>query len=96
LDFWHEYLHGKGEVRIGSQPAIPSITSFTSTGYVGWNMDVPDVWRARFIKNKIKEWEEKGEMPQLVLVCLPVDHTSWGISPFSSHSLILFFIKRAR
>jgi len=76
LDFWHEYLHGKGEVRIGSKPGIPSIASFTSTGYVGWNMDVPDVWRARFIKNKIKEWEEKGEMPQLVLVCLPVDHTS--------------------
>ncbi|HAR35638.1 MAG TPA: phosphoesterase [Acidobacteria bacterium] len=76
LDFWNEYLYGKGEVRIGSQPAIPSIASFTSTDYVGWNMNVPDVWRARFIKNKIKEWEEKGEMPQLVLICLPVDHTS--------------------
>jgi len=76
LDFWHEYLYEKGEVRIGSQPGIPSIAAFTSAGYVGWNMDVPDVWRARFIKNKIKEWEEKGEMPQLVLVCLPVDHTS--------------------
>ncbi|MCR4396188.1 MAG: phosphoesterase [Candidatus Saccharicenans sp.] len=76
LDFWHEYLYGKGEVRIGSRPAIPSIASFTSTDYVGWNMNVPDVWRARFIKNKIKDWEEKGEMPQLVLICLPIDHTS--------------------
>lgn len=76
LDFWQEYLYGRGEVRIGSQPAIPSIAVFTSTDYVGWNMDVPDVWRARFIKNKIKEWEEKGEMPQLVLICLPIDHTS--------------------
>ncbi|MBC7349769.1 MAG: bifunctional YncE family protein/alkaline phosphatase family protein [Candidatus Aminicenantes bacterium] len=76
LDFWNEYLYGKGEVRIGSQPAIPSIAAFTSTDYVGWNMNVPDVWRARFIKNKIKEWEEKGEMPQLVLICLPIDHTS--------------------
>lgn len=76
LDFWHEYLYGKGEVRIGSRPGIPSIAAFTSTDYVGWNMDVPDVWRARFIKNKLKEWEEKGEMPQLVLICLPNDHTS--------------------
>ncbi len=80
LDFWHEYLYEKGEVRIGSQPGIPSIASFTSTDYVGWSMEVPDVWRARFIRRKIKEWEEKGEMPRLVLICLPNDHTS-GTKP---------------
>ncbi len=75
-DFWDEYLMGKGEVVIGSKPGIPSIANFTPTDYVGWNMDVPDVWRAMYIKNQIKKWEEKGEMPQLVLICLPNDHTS--------------------
>lgn len=75
-DFWEEYLFEKGEVVIGSKPGIPSIVDFTATDYVGWNMDVPDVWRARRIKRQIKMWEEAGAMPQLVLICLPNDHTS--------------------
>jgi len=75
-DFWNEYLFGKGEVVIGSRPGIPSIAKFTPTDYVGWNMNVPDVWRARYIINQLKKWEEKGEMPQLILICLPNDHTS--------------------
>ena len=75
-DFWQEYLYGRGEVVIGSRPGIPSIAPFTPTDYVGWNMNVPDVWRARYIINQLKEWEKKGEMPQLVLICLPDDHTS--------------------
>lgn len=79
-DFWEEYLYEKGEVVIGSKPSIPSIAAFTPTDYVGWNLDVPDVWRARYIKNQIKKWEEKGEMPQLILICLPNDHTS-GTKP---------------
>jgi len=79
-DFWKEYLYTRGEVFIGSKPGIPSIAPFTPTNYVGWNMNVPDVWRARYIINQIKKWEEKGGMPQLVLICLPDDHTS-GTKP---------------
>ncbi len=79
-DFWEEYLYGRGEVVIASQPGIPSIAKFTPTDYVGWNMNVPDVWRAKRIKSQIKQWEEEGDMPQLVLICLPNDHTS-GTKP---------------
>ncbi|MGQ9578099.1 MAG: bifunctional YncE family protein/alkaline phosphatase family protein [Candidatus Aminicenantales bacterium] len=79
-DFWEEYLTGKGEIIIGSKPGIPTIAGFTPTDYVGWNMNVPDVWRARYIKNQVAKWEEEGSMPQLVLICLPNDHTS-GTKP---------------
>jgi DNA-binding beta-propeller fold protein YncE len=75
-DFWEEFLHGRGEVQISSQPSIESIRPFTPTNYVGWEMSVPDVWRARYITNQIAEWERQGTMPQLVLICLPNDHTS--------------------
>ncbi len=75
-DYWEEFLHGRGEVRIASQPSIESIRPFTPTNYVGWIMEVPDVWRARYITNQIAAWEREGRMPQLVLICLPNDHTS--------------------
>jgi hypothetical protein len=39
-------------------------------------MSVPDVWRARFITNELRQVEAKGELPRLILICLPDDHTS--------------------
>jgi YVTN family beta-propeller protein len=75
-DYWEEYQHGKGEVIIASEPTIETIRPFTATDTVGWIMEVPDVWRARSITEQIAAWEKEGQMPQLILICLPVDHTS--------------------
>jgi DNA-binding beta-propeller fold protein YncE len=75
-NFWNEFLLGKGEVIIASQPSVETMRPFTPTNYVGWNMDVPDAWRARHITNQIARWESEGRMPELVLICLPNDHTS--------------------
>jgi len=75
-DYWKEYLHGQGEVVIRSEPTIETIRPFTATDTVGWIMEVPDVWRARYIVEQIAEWEREGQMPQLILICLPIDHTS--------------------
>jgi YVTN family beta-propeller protein len=75
-DYWEEYLHGCGDVIIGSEPTIETIRPFTPTDTVGWIMEVPDVWRARYITEQIAAWEHEGQMPQLILICLPIDHTS--------------------
>ncbi|HPW17236.1 MAG TPA: bifunctional YncE family protein/alkaline phosphatase family protein [Candidatus Aminicenantes bacterium] len=75
-DYYDEYLHGRGLVRIGSVPAIPSLEPFSPKDTVGWNMAVPDVWRARYIAGQVAKWEAEGRMPRLIIVCLPDDHTS--------------------
>jgi YVTN family beta-propeller protein len=75
-DYYDEFQHGRGEVVIASEPSIESIRRYTPTNTVGWIMEVPDVWRARYITNQIAEWERKGEFPNLVIICLPNDHTS--------------------
>ena len=75
-DYWDECHHGRGEVRIGSRPAIETVRPFSPTDTLGWNMAVPDVWRARYIADQVAAWEKEGRMPQLILVCLPDDHTS--------------------
>ncbi|MBP1768380.1 MAG: Phosphoesterase family protein, partial [Candidatus Aminicenantes bacterium] len=75
-DYWDEYLNGRGEVRVGSVPAIETVRPFSPTDTLGWNMAVPDVWRARYIVNQVAAWDKEGRMPQLILVCLPDDHTS--------------------
>ena len=68
------------EVIFASEPGIESIRPFSPTDYVGWEMAVPDQYRADFILGELAEFEKSGEFPQLVIICLPNDHTS-GTSP---------------
>lgn len=73
------YRTWKGEedsVIFESAPSIDTIGPFSPTGYVGWNMSVPDQYRADFIIDELKEFEKRGEYPNLVIICLPNDHGS--------------------
>ncbi|MFO1066551.1 MAG: beta-propeller fold lactonase family protein [Pirellulales bacterium] len=77
------YRAWKGEtndVIFESEPVVESLKPFSPTDYVGWDMSVPDQYRADFILRELKEFEAKGEYPQLTIICLPNDHTS-GTSP---------------
>jgi YVTN family beta-propeller protein len=75
-DFWEEYNHGGGRVAIGCTPGIETIAPFSPADYVGWRLEVPDVWRARRIVRQVEDWDREGRMPQLILICLPNDHTA--------------------
>ena len=79
VDFLSCYKTWKGLedlVVFESKPGIESIREFSPTEYVGWNMSVPDQYRADFILKELAEFEKKGEYPRLVIICLPNDHTS--------------------
>jgi hypothetical protein len=43
-------------------------------------MSVPDQFRADFVVRELADFEARGEYPNLVIICLPNDHTS-GTSP---------------
>lgn len=78
-DFLSCYRTWKGdsdEVNFASYPMIETIRSFSPTNYVGWEMAVPDQYRADFILRELKEFTARGEFPKLTLICLPNDHTS--------------------
>ena len=59
-----------------SEPGIETIRPFSPTAYVGWEMSVPDQFRADFIIKELAQFEAKGEYPNVVIICLPNDHGS--------------------
>lgn len=78
-DFLACYRTWKGESNeaiFASYPMVPTLAPFSPTNYVGWEMSVPDQYRADFILRELKEFEAQGQFPQLVIICLPQDHTS--------------------
>jgi DNA-binding beta-propeller fold protein YncE len=68
------------EVVFGSFTEVESLKPYTPTDYVGWNMSVPDQYRADYFLKELKQLEAHGDLPHLTIVCLPNDHTS-GTSP---------------
>lgn len=64
------------EVVFGCAPVVRSLQPYSPAGYVGWDMSVPDQYRADVVLRELAEFEQRGEFPQLVLICLPNDHTS--------------------
>lgn len=68
------------DVVFGCWPSVESLRAISPLDYVGWDMSVPDQYRADFVLRELAEFEKRGEYPQLVIICLPNDHTS-GTSP---------------
>ncbi|MFN0127762.1 MAG: beta-propeller fold lactonase family protein, partial [Verrucomicrobiales bacterium] len=76
IDCYRAWKGENADVVFESRPMIPTIAPHLPTGYVGWSMNVPDQYRADFFIRELKEAEASGEWPNLILICLPNDHTS--------------------
>jgi len=79
-DHWQDFTNGAGALRIWSRPTIESIRPHLCTNTVGWDMDIPDVFRAREFIKELREYEKDGALPNFIVICLPNDHTS-GTKP---------------
>ncbi|GAC1467253.1 MAG: hypothetical protein NVSMB9_08660 [Isosphaeraceae bacterium] len=75
-------------IKNGKTPADPATTNVEALkghfdpGFRSFDMDYPDVLRARRFLKELAEFEKSGEMPRLVILRLPNDHTA-GTKPGS-------------
>jgi hypothetical protein len=76
LDYYRDFVNGTGLIQIRSRPAIESLRPYLNMETVGWDMDIPDVFRAAQFIRELKEFEKKGQFPNLAIICLPNNHTS--------------------
>jgi hypothetical protein len=67
-------------VQISSRPAIESLRPYLCTNTVGWDLAIPDVFRAAQFIKELRQFEASGNFPNLVIICLPNDHTA-GTDP---------------
>jgi YVTN family beta-propeller protein len=76
LDCYHDFVNHEEKIRIWSRPAIESLRPYLATNTVGWDLEIPDIWRAAQFIKELKDFEQRGELPDLLIICLPNDHTS--------------------
>jgi len=75
-DHYQEFVNHTDTISINSDPAVESLRPYLNTNTVGWDLTVPDIFRAAEFIKEIKQFEARGELPNLMIMCLPNDHTS--------------------
>jgi YVTN family beta-propeller protein len=79
-DVYADYKNHARKVKITVKPNVEAMTPYTQPGYPGFPLITPDVYRAQLFIEELKTFEQKNEMPNLVYVFLPANH-SVGATP---------------
>ena len=75
---------GTFEGAFATKAPIARLNQYLVSDYPAYGLRVPDVVRARIFLRHLKAWENKGEMPNLVMIQLPSDHTEGTTPGFST------------
>jgi YVTN family beta-propeller protein len=76
LDCYRDFLGGSNAIAYACEPDIEALRPYIVTNTIGWDLDVPDVWRAAQFIQDLKQFEAADNLPNLVILWLPNDHTS--------------------
>ena len=81
-DLYADYTNGTAKVKVTATPNIRSLDKHSHPNFPGFPLLTPDVYRAKLFIDELKQFEQKGEFPNLVYLFLPADHTN-GTRPGS-------------
>jgi len=81
-DAWQDFVSGSNAIAYSSEPDIEALRPYIVTNTIGWDLNVPDVFRAAQFIKQWKQFEAADNLPSLVILWLPNDHTS-GTKPGS-------------
>src|SRR3984957_4243214 len=76
FDNYCNFLTGSNEIVYSCEPDLEALRPFLVTNWPSWDLNVPDQVRAKIFTEKLKEFEASNNLPNLVIVWLPNDHTS--------------------
>ncbi len=79
-EIYDDFVNRTGKVKIEYPMNFQAMRPFTCPDYPGWNLHIPDAMRAEVFLREFKQFQQKGDWPNLVMVYLPQDHTG-GMSP---------------
>jgi YVTN family beta-propeller protein len=73
---YEDFINGTGKFKIRATSHIDAIAQNMCETTIGFPSVVPDVYRAAEFIKELKGFEEKGNLPNLMMMLLPNDHTA--------------------
>ena len=76
LDIYRNLVDGTDKVAIWGDPNIELVRPFMETNTVGFDLNVPDIYRAAQFSKAVKRFDAAGQFPDFVIMWVCCDHTS--------------------
>lgn len=76
LDYYRDFVNQSGQLNFACRSTIESLRPYLATNTVGWDLSVPDAFRAACFIKELGEFERAGEFPNFIIINLPNNHTS--------------------
>jgi len=76
VDILNDWREARQTVKITASASIASLEPYICPTFVGFPGTVPDVWRARQFLYEFRRFEAEGNLPNLMIMLLPNDHTA--------------------
>jgi YVTN family beta-propeller protein len=74
-DLYTDFEKGTRNVKVKAKANIKTLEPYTHLGYPWFPLMMPDVYRAKLFLDEFREFEKKGELPNLIYMTLPCNHT---------------------
>jgi len=75
-DSYHDFISAANAIDYSCEPDLEALRPCIVTNYLGFDLNVPDVFRAARFTQDLKQYEATDNLPNLVILWLPDDHTS--------------------
>jgi len=75
-EIYHDFHQGTKKISIQSKANLAQIIPYTCPTFIGFPINVPDVYRAAEFIKELHEFEKTGNFPNFIIMLLPGDHTS--------------------
>lgn len=69
-------LEGELHAKLEMVPDVPSLKPIVNKDYPSYSMNIPDQYRVEVFLKEFKQYVENKNLPNLVIMHLPTDHTS--------------------
>ncbi len=80
LDFYTAWKNGTPGPGIVGASSVKSVQPILSPTFPGYDMGIPEQVRTELFLQEFREFERNGNLPNLIVMLLPIDHTQ-GTSP---------------
>jgi hypothetical protein len=75
-DVYRDFLAKSGQIEIRGTATIKTLEPYVCPRSIGFPLTVPDLYRAEQFVRELRKFEREGELPNLMFLTLPQDHTS--------------------
>ncbi len=76
LEAYRDFIGGSNAIAYSCEPDIEALRPYLVTNTIGWDLKVPDVFRAARFIEALKAFDQADQLPNLIILWLPNDHTS--------------------